>query len=125
MAAECSCGRGQQHPGLCEQECSQQVEGSDPSPLFGTSEGTSGAVCAGVGTKKTLTKRNKPSGGLQSSQGLQHTRYEERLRGVCSAQKGGSGRVYGDLQLPTGRVWRRWEQTLLRGAQQKVKRQRA
>ena len=69
--------------------------------------------------KKTLTKWNKPSGGLRGGQGLQHTGYEERLREtfVQPREEEGQGGFYGGFQLPKGRIWRRWDQAPLRGAQ--------
>lgn len=33
------------HPGLYYQECSQQVEGSDPYPLFSPGKTVSGVLC--------------------------------------------------------------------------------
>jgi len=31
---------GQQHPGLCQEQCGQQEQGSDRAPVLGTAEAT-------------------------------------------------------------------------------------
>jgi len=47
----CPCGKDdQQNPGLHEEECCQQVQGGERSPLLNTSETTSGVLHLALGS---------------------------------------------------------------------------
>lgn len=49
--AVCLCGKaGQQHPGCITKTISQQAEGKDPSPLFGTSKAALTVLCLARGS---------------------------------------------------------------------------
>lgn len=83
--------------GLCHQECSQQVEGVDCSPLFSPSW-TAWSTRASFGlpnTVKTLKNWSKSTVAIKMVQGLEHGADEEKRENCAgSLLEIGSGRSH-------------------------------
>lgn len=74
--------KGQQYPGLHEEESCQQVEGHDPAPLLSIAEKHLGS-CAHFWApqyKKDLNLLESSAGYTKMVKELEHLSYEERLR---------------------------------------------
>lgn len=82
--ATCPCGEeDQQPPALHWEERSQQVEGGNSSPFYGTVEATRKLLCPALVSLLQERHKNSPAKASEMFKGLEHLSYEKMW--ICSA----------------------------------------
>ncbi|TRZ11378.1 hypothetical protein HGM15179_015729 [Zosterops borbonicus] len=90
MSQQCPCGQEcQGHPGVHQEDCGQQVEGSDPAILLSPHVATSGELCS---TLVSTVPERQGEGPVETTKIIwvqEPLSYEERLQelGLLSLEK--------------------------------------
>ena len=88
------CKGGQWHPGLYQEICFQQEQGSDHPSVLGPGESTPWVLCTVLGNKATEESGTEALWGAAEGAGI-----------VYSGEQEAQGRLFHSLRLPERRLW--------------------